>query len=71
MQITKTLKGRVIQAETTAIGDGWSWSYTIDGAGYTERTDPVSDEEEALREAIAHARRSIKSSERHPLRGLV
>jgi hypothetical protein len=71
MQVTKTLRGRVIQAETTAQDNGWCWSYTIDGAGYTERSDPVGDEEEALREAIAHARRRIKSSERHPLRGLV
>jgi hypothetical protein len=71
MQVTKTLRGRVIQAETTAVNEGWSWSYTIDGDGYTERTDPVGDEEEALREAVAHARRRIKSSERHPLRGLV
>ena len=71
MQLTKTLRGRVIQAETMPVDHGWSWSYTIDGAGYTERIDPLGDEEEALREAVAHARRRIKSSERHPLRGLV
>ena len=53
-------KGHHIEADTNAIGKGFSWSYTIDGANFSESQDrPLQSEPTMLREAIESAKRRV------------
>jgi len=65
MNISTTYKGRLIEIEVFEVRNGWSWSYTIDGSDFTERTDrplPTASlaEMEAMQDMHAKLRKATE-----------